>query len=194
MSEHDDLILGDLDEALAIDEGADPEPPEDADQASEMLRKMARIASQRTELERRFRPTISRLEEELASRLRPLDGKLQWYKAGLEGWHRAVHRPGQPKTQHFPFGHSKLTKTQPTVEVVDEEAFKTWALGYAPEMLNMSPKNTEIRKACSKMISQIQDQKISAQAVTDDGEKIPGVVLHPKPDSHSYTTETPDER
>lgn len=107
----------DLDEFLAgpdPDFDADPEPPQDADEADRRLRRLAKVRAEIAQVEEDAAREFDRINEWAERRYQVLHGRARWLQAGLEMWHRAVlaDDPSR-KTISLPCGTLKSRAQQP---------------------------------------------------------------------------------
>lgn len=84
---------------------------------------------------------------------------------------RAKDPEGRERTKHaLPAGTIRFTRSQ-SVEVEDEEALVAWAESSHPDLVKRTPKIGELRGVLAK------DAQKQLQAVTVDGEVVPGIRI-----------------
>lgn len=184
-----DRIEQDLAEFLAgpdPDYDADPEPPQDADEANRRLRRLARIRADIAQVEETAARQIDQINAWAERRYEVLHARARWEQAGLEMWHRAVlaDDPNR-KTISLPCGTLKSRAQQP-VWVFDDEVFCAWAKEHAPDLVRvrLSPD----RSAAKQEIVLLDDGRY----ITGTGEVVPGVTVEVRGPSFSVVTEEVD--
>lgn len=187
-----DLNEQDLAEFLAgpdPDYTADPEPPQDADEANRRLRRLARIRADIAQVEETAARQIDQINEWAESRYQVLHGKARWLEEGLEMWHRAVlaDDPSR-KSISLPCGTLKSRAQQPEWSF-DDEVFLPWAEVHAPELVKVQVRSSVDRNAAKHAIVVLDDGR---HIVSGTGEVVPGVTVTVRPPSFSVVTEEVD--
>jgi len=186
----------DLDEFLAgpaPDFDADPEPPQDADEADRRLRRLAKVRAEMAQIGEHARAQIARIDEWHARRVEVLAGRERWLVEGLEMWHRAVlaDDPGR-KSISLPCGTLKSRVRQPEW-VFDDEVFIAWASEHAPSLVRVpEPKPAVDRNAAKKALLTVEVGEGAHSILTEEGEVVPGVTVTGRPPSFSVVTEEVD--
>lgn len=174
------------------DFGADPTPPQNAEQASWQLRRLAKVRAQMAEIERVAQADIDRAEAWKSARLEALRKDERFWADGLEMWHRAVlSEDPSRKTISLPCGTLKSRAQQPVWEF-DDETFIAWASEHAPELVRIpEPKPAIDRNAAKKALTPAPNvATLDGQAVlTPEGELVPGVSVSVRPPSFTVVTE-----
>ena len=156
-----------------------------AERAARKIAKLEREAE--TELAP-FRAEIERLQRVVDDRRRVVDNATAYEKIALQHWHREAVDCGEAKTQRFPYGVSTMRAASVKVSATSE--FVDWALENRPDLLSVSADHKAIRDACSNFVKTEMGQPCSvADPPTDDGEPLPGVVLHRSDPSHTFKPE-----
>lgn len=188
-----DLDEQDLAEFLAgpdPDYTADPEPPQDADEANRRLRRLARIRADIAQVEETAARQIDRINEWAERRYEVLHGRARWEQEGLEMWHRAVlaDDPNR-KTISLPCGTLKSRVQQP-VWVFDDEAFIAWARENAPELVRV-PEPQVDKAAAKKALLALPEG--GGEVITEAGEVVPGAEVTFRGPSFTVVTEEAGE-
>lgn len=119
------LLYGEPD---ADEYDADPPVEVDDERANYHLRRALSIRAEADWLDLLFRDEIDRLQERRKERAAIADGKASWHERAVELWHRRrLASDKAAKTIHLPAGVSSLRRSQPVLEVDDEEHFRAWA-------------------------------------------------------------------
>ena len=186
-----DRIEQDLAEFLAgpdPDYDADPEPPQDADEANRRLRRLARIRADIAQVEETAARQIDQINAWAERRYEVLHGRARWEQEGLEMWHRAVlaDDPSR-KTISLPCGTLKSRVQQPEW-VFDDEVFLPWAEVHAPELVKVQVRSSIDRNAAKHAIVVLDDGRY----ITGTGEVVPGVTVTVRPPSFSVVTQEVD--
>lgn len=137
---------------------------------------------------------MNRIKMMLDERVRIRDEAIEKWELSLRGWHRAhfaLDEVGQ--TFRTGFGESTIKAAGPVAVVNDEEAFLAWAKEHRPDFVKVtvSAIKKDIKAACKNLIeAELPSDASKAQsvgAITDDGEKIPGVTIERGESVHNYT-------
>ena len=102
----EDFIAGDM--AAVPADGVEVPDAEGADRA---LRRVARIEAELEHVHRLAEHRIAQINEWRAEREAVLNGRAELYRAALDGWMRATHADGGPRTQKLPSGTVSLRKS-----------------------------------------------------------------------------------
>lgn len=132
---------------------------------------------------------IRRLEAERYRWLDSLRPVLEGHNRIVEMWHRKARRAGEPgieQTHEFPSGpKSKLiAKSEPSLVVEDEEAFRTWAAEaertdeFYPLERRKSARRTDLRERLSWQNAEgAEPNTVLKAADPTTGQVVPGVHL-----------------
>lgn len=182
-----DSLTDDLTAALAGDEpdyDTDPAPPEDADHANRMLRRLARVRREMADLDALVAAERERLDAWHDARRAILLNRERWIADGLEMWHRAIlAMDPKRKSINLPCGTLKLRARQDEYVFTDEAAFIAWAEGHQPDLLRTK---VEVDRKAVRGALAITD---TGAAVTEDGEVVPGVEVTIRPAGFTAATE-----
>lgn len=192
-----DRIEQDLAEFLAgpdPDYTADPEPPQDADEANRRLRRLARIRADIAQVEETAARQIDQINAWAERRYEVLHGRARWEQEGLEMWHRAVlaEDPSR-KTISLPCGTLKSRVQQPVWEF-DDEVFIAWAFDEqnAPELVRVPEPKPQVDKAAAKK-ALLALPEGGGEVITEAGEVVPGAEVTFRGPSFTVVTEEAGE-
>lgn len=174
----------DLEDELAgmVDYDQPVEPFADIEGADRGLRRLARHLRERDAVTSVHQAEIDRIQKRLDDRLEIIEKAISWETEGLAMFHRgALAQDPTAKTLHLPNGTLKARAQQPTWDISPE--FIGWAALNAPDLLRVpapQPDKAEIKKAL----------KVNgAQALTADGEVVPGVTVTPREPSFTVSVD-----
>jgi hypothetical protein len=196
-----DDIASDFEDALAGDQPdfeSKPTAPLDLDQATQWVAQVARARRLREEYEEAHRSAVARLNARLSVRVEALNQQEEWYAEALEMFHRtAIAVDETALTIPTPAGTLKSTKTQPTWEFYDEEAFTAWAVENLPAVIAEPPPppapkvvKAEVKKALKDEATEVLKVAGTSDAVlTHDGAPVPGLRVLPAGRNYKVVTD-----
>jgi len=194
-------INDEFDEALAGDTpdfDAPPAPALDLDQATQWVAQVARARRLREEYQAAHAAAVARLNTRLNARLEALGQQESWYEEALTMYHRtAIANDPAALTIPTPAGTLKSTKTQPTWEFYDEDAFTTWAIENLPAVIAEPPPPPEpkivkatVKKALKDDAEAVLKVAGTSDAVlTHDGAPVPGLRVLPPGRNYKVITD-----
>lgn len=156
--------------------------------AAEMLRRYRYWEQQKAATEAPFVAEIERLKERLAEVRQPFETKLDWYRQGLEGWHRsAIADNLATPTVKLPYGDMLLRKAKPLIEIEDEAEVLAWAAGEGYDILP-DPKVNRTKLAKVVTIVEGEDEPGTRLPIVDsNGEAVPGLSSEARERSFSIS-------
>lgn len=129
----------------------------------------------------RFDAEIEELTNQKMEACRAELRSYDWHNRAVELWHRAQHAAGNAKLgESFPYGSSKLGNLGKKIEVVDEEAFRTWCAENNLEdaLYNPPSPRTPAKAEIKKLVSPLRPEEPGALLeVHVGGEPVPGIRL-----------------
>lgn len=172
----------------------EPEAEEviDTATAETALRRIRRIEWQRDQDTRPYVREIERLGALLSEREQVHNRAVDFHANALERWHRAHRAEGLvPKTFKAAHGESKLVASTVAVDKTNELEFIEWAFENSPDLLNITVNVVAVRQACSNLMrAELDPDKGTLpkviQAISDDGEVLPGLMLRRDQPTHKF--------
>lgn len=158
------------------------EPPRDAREANQLLRRLARVMANYQRDDELFAADIAEMEARRTLMMGPYVREIERIKATLNAWHLAVlaDEPDR-KTIKLPAG--TLTAKIAIDEIdVSEAEFIAWATQNAPELIVAKP--TVPKKPLREWIAGIRKDNLPIvdptsfdERLTSGGEIVPGLVM-----------------
>ena len=194
---------------MAITETPEPFTPEEMldvsleAQAPEVVdERTATIAMKRIALAHRkekgeiefLETEIARLKEMVDERKKVRDNVIEEEVRNLKGWHVAhFNEPEVGKTFRRGYGESKLAAGSVKTVVDDVNEFVDWAFeNDRADLLTFGVNDKAVRDACSNLIAAAlptsEPYANSVNAITDDGEALPGLALERAAHRHTFKT------
>lgn len=122
--EHDRVLMDDLDAYVAGDdqvpEDGPPPPPDNADEANQILRRVGRLEREAESIEKLAQSELDRIEAWRDDRILGVERALAFQVSTLEGWMRAQNTSDpKRKTINLPNGQLRVRPKRVTIYVHD---------------------------------------------------------------------------
>ncbi|HEV2896118.1 MAG TPA: host-nuclease inhibitor Gam family protein, partial [Actinomycetota bacterium] len=159
--------------------GADEMTIAGLDDANRAMRQLAKVRRHLEEVDAAVRATAERAKAWADDEHRRAEFLVALLENRLEGFHRVrVERDGKDAIT-IRLEHGSLTSNagQATWSYPDEDAFLAWARENAPDLVNQ-PEPPPARPFRDKVKALFKGHIKDGKAVTEDGEVVPGLVVH----------------
>lgn len=192
------LIESDLDEFTEAgswpepDEHGEPTPVADATAVAGVVSRLKRLTEERAQIVDVAQAQIDRIVAWRDDRSAGIDRDIAWGERSIENFMRTYAASSHKKSLPLPDGTPKLSAGREKVEVVDDAAFLSWALGIdvetptiTPDLVPAHPEVLRVTYAPNKtaLIGLARGKKMTEDGIEihllslPDGEMVPGVEI-----------------
>jgi hypothetical protein len=193
-----ELLERDLDEFVEGDNwpepmaNGSPTPVADGQAVAAVVNRLKRLHAERREILDVAQAQIDRINEWCADRVAGIDRDIAWGERSIEHFMRGYAETSHKKSLSLPAGTPRLTAAREKVEITDNEAFLSWALGVpgvtAARPADLVPAHPELLRAryeadktalsnLKRGPKTVEDGTEYTPLLLDGGELIPGVTV-----------------
>lgn len=153
-------------------------PDADEGRVAQAVKTRAIIEREIVRVVKRHMAAVAELDDWLAAETSWLKDYLTEIDAQIAAWHRRAHAEGKAGLEvRFPYGKLKLgPESRASLDVTDEDALVEWCETHMPEVVRtVTTKSVPKNEFKARVAPPKGDTSPVMPAVTEDGERVPGV-------------------